>query len=189
MAARSGMANLTRRLRRMVDDIVVASETGVWDDDQLEDILDEHKIRVHREYLEMERTLVSASDYEYKVYHSRHGNFEEGGTAYFQVEGAGGTQRGTADYSVDYVRGVVTMTADQGGSALYLTGWSYDLDYCAAELWRERAGMVSSFYDAAFGDQKVSRSQWFKHCQQMAEMYAQRAKPVVARGFQHGVFG
>lgn len=184
MTARSGMANLITRLRRMVTD----PDDAVWDDDQLEDILDEHKIRVHREYLEMERTLTSTSTYEYKKYHSRHGDFEEGGTAYFQVESSGGSQRGTADYTVDYIRGLVTMTADQEGSALYLSGWSYDLNGSAAELWRERAGNVASYYDASFGDQRVSRSQWFEHCAQMAELYESRSQPKIVRAWTHGVF-
>ena len=135
----------------------------------------------------MERTLLSTSEYEYKKYHSRYGNYEEGGTVYFQVESSGGSQRGTADYTVDYIHGIVTMIADQAGSALYLSGWSYDLNKCAAELWRERAGNVASYYDAQFGDQKISRSQWFQHCKDMAEMYGARSLPITRRMFSHGV--
>lgn len=186
MPARIGMRNLIGRLRRMVSDTALSSL--IWDDNQFEDVLDEHKIRVHREYLEVERTLLSSSAYEYRVYHSRHGNYESGGTAYFQIESAGGSQRGTGDYTMDYVHGVLTMTTDQAGSALYLTGWSYDLNRCAAELWRERAGNVSSYYDAQHGDQRVNRSQWFKHCREMAEMYEARSLPVVRRMFSQGIF-
>jgi len=182
--ARSGMANLLARTRRFVDD----SGTATWTDDQLQDILDAHKYRVQREYLEMERTLVSADDYEYKIYHSRYDNYEEGGTVYFNVEGVSGSQRGTADYSADYIRGVVAMTADQEGSALYLTGWSYDLNAAAADCWRERASKVSSYYDVQADGHRLSRSQWFEHCQEAAKMYDARARAVTVRGFRHGLF-
>jgi hypothetical protein len=178
------MSNLLTRTRRLIDD----QDMTIWSDDELQDILDEHKVRVHRERLEMEKTLVSASDYEYKNYHSRHSNYEEGGTAYFHVEAANGTQRGTADYSVNYVRGYITMTADQAGSALYLSGWSYDLNAGAADCWRERAGTKAGQFDAAMDGHKMTRSQWFTHCVDMAKMYERRSQPVTVRPWREGDF-
>ena len=110
MAARSGMADLILRTRRMVND----AGSAIWSDDEdIQDVLDLHKQRVYREPLEHERTLVGSGTAEYTVYHSRYGNYEAGGTAYFQVEDSGGTQRGTADYTADYIAGIVTMAADQ----------------------------------------------------------------------------
>jgi len=169
----------------MVDDTADA----VWTDDQIQDTLDEHKLRVQREYMEMEKTLVSASDYEYRIYHSRYGSFEEGGTAYFNIEAANGEQRAAGTYTADYVRGVVTMSADQAGSALYLTGWSYDLNGAAADCWRERAAKVSSYYNVDADGHRLSRSQWFDHCQDMAEMYARRERAITVRAWRHGLFG
>lgn len=183
--ARSGMANLLLRTRRMVDD----TGTAVWTDDQLQDILEEHKWRVQRERLEMEKTLTAADSCEYKVYHSRFDNFEEGGTAYFNVEGADGTQRGTVTYTADYVRGIVTMTADQAGSALYLTGWSYDLGGGAAQCWRERMGKVSSYYDVQADGHKISRSQWFKHCKDMAAELDSQSRALTVRQWRNDIFG
>ncbi len=180
MAARSGMSDLIVRVRSMVSD----ADYAVWiDDEQIEAVLDVHKVRVYRERLDMERTLLSSSDAEYRIYHSRYGDYEAGGTAYFNIEGAGGSQRGTADYTVDYVRGVVTMTADQAGSALYLTGWSYDLAGGAADLWRERAGQVASRYDVVVGGQRLSRSQHTEHCLRMAEHYMKQMRAKVVRSW------
>ena len=185
MAARSGMTDLITRLRSMVDDVAMS----IWtDDDHLEDVLDLHKVRVYREKLEMERTLLSSTEVEYTVYHSRYGDYEAGGTAYFQIEGAGGSQRGTADYTVDYINGVIAMTADQAGSALYLTGWSYDLSGGAVDLWRERAGQVAGRYDVVVGSQRLSRSQHMKHCLDMAEHYMRQMRAKTVRSWRHGVF-
>lgn len=180
--AREGMADLIARLRDMIDD----ADKAVWDDDSLQNILDEYKVRVYREPLTPEKTLVSATDYEYKIYHSRYDNFEAGGTAYFQVEDSAGNQRGTADYSVDYINGVVTMAADQEGTVLYLTGWSYDLAAAAADCWRRRAAKVSSYYDVDADGHRLSRSQWHRHCLQMSEFFARQAKPRVARLWRVG---
>ena len=182
--ARSGMANLLLRTRRFVDDI----GTVIWTDNQLQDVLDTHKARVQREYLEREETLLSANDYEYRIYHSRYRDYEEGGTAYFNVEGADGTQRGTADYTADYLHGVITMTADQGGSALYLTGWTYDVYATAADCWRERATKVSSYYDVSADGHSISRSQWFQHCIDSAAIFDKRSHPITVRSWRGGLF-
>ena len=182
--ARSSMANLLLRTRRLIDDI----GTSIWTDNQLQDILDVHKLRVQREYLEMELTLLVANDYEYRIYHSRQGDFEEGGTAYFNIEGTDGTQRGTADYSADYIHGIVTMTVDQGGSALYLTGWTYDVYAAAADCWRERATRVSSYYDVSADGHSISRSQWFQHCMDAAGAFDKMSRPVTVRSWRHGLF-
>lgn len=180
MVVRSGMADLITRVRLLVSD----ADYAVWTDDaHIVDVLDVHKVRVYRERLDMERTLLSSTETEYRVYHSRYGDYEAGGTAYFQIEGAGGSQRGTADYSVDYINGVVTMTADQAGSALYLTGWSYDLAGGAVDLWRERAGQVAGRYDVAVGGQRLSRSQHIEHCLGMAEHYMRQMRAKVVRSW------
>ena len=179
------MANLISRLRDMVDD----GSATVWDNDQLQTMLDANKMRVQREYLEPERTYTSGTAYVFKTFHSRFGDYEEGGTVYFNVEDSGGSQRvPTTDYSVDYVGGVVTATADQGGTALYLTGWSYDLAGAAAQAWMQRAGKVSSYYNVTLDGHNLSRSQWFAHCEKMEQMYAARSRPITVRAWRHGVF-
>lgn len=183
--ARSGMSVLISRLRRMVND----GTAGVWSDDDLQDTLDQFKIRVEREELEMEQTLTSSSTYEYKRFHSRWGDYEQGGSVYFKLEDSTGTQRGTADFTADYIRGVVTMTADQAGTKLYLSAWSYDLNAAAGELWRERAGQVASYYDVDTDGHRLSRSQWNKHCLTMAAQFESKARPVVVRSWRNGVFG
>ena len=182
--ARTGMTTLLSRLRRLVDD----AGTAVWTNDQLQDVLDEHQQRIWREPLEMNPTYTSGTSQIYVEYRSQYGNYESGGTAYFKVEDSAGAARGTADYTVDYLNGVVTMAADQVGTALYLTAYTYDLFGAAADCWRERAGKVSSYYDFRADGHQMSRSQWFNHCQAMANDYARQAKPITVRQWQNGRF-
>ncbi len=181
--ARDGMANLIARLRRAVDD---GGSPSVWTDDQLEETLDLHKVRVYRELLTVGQVYTSAGTSEYKIFQSAYQNYEEG-TAYFQIEDGAGNQRGTAEYTADYARGIITMGEDQAGTALYVSGWSYDLNGAASELWTERAAKVSSYYNVGLDGHTLSRTQWFEHCERMAELYARRARPVIAKAFKYGV--
>ena len=182
--ARSGMSNLIARLRPMIDD----AGTAIFSADQLQTIMDLRKQRIYKERLQYEVTAIAAGSQEYKLYHSHFDNFEEGGTTYFQVCDSAGLQRGTADYSVDYANGVVTMSADQRGTALYLTAWSYDLNGAAMVCWGERMAKVATSYDVNLDGHNLSRSQLIAQCKTMADYYAGKAKPRSARMWNNGVF-
>ena len=176
---RSGMTDLVTRLRVRVAD----QGKAYWTDAQLQDYLDENKFRVAREPLDVERTLTSGTSYEYKIYRSRYGNWESGGTVYFKVEDSAGSARGTGDYSVDYLAGVVTMSADQVGTQLYLTGCHYDLDGAASRVWTAMAGSVSDQYSVSADGHTMNRAEWFEHCVNMAELYAKRGVAQTANLF------
>ena len=184
--ARSGMYDLILRVRNLTDTAGTAG-TAIWTDEEIEDTLDDHKYRVHREELEREKTYLTNTTYEYRVFHSRYRDYEQG-TAYFQVADSAGSARVLAtDYTADYQRGVVTTVTDQAGTTLYLTGWSYDLNGAAADLWRMRAGKVSSYYSVDMDGHRLSRSDWFKHCSEMAEMYDRRSRPITVRPWRDGL--
>lgn len=182
--ARDGMTNLILRLRVMVDDVAAS----IFTDNQLQTALDLRKQRIYKERLQYETTAIAAGSVEYKLYHSHFDNFEEGGTVYFQVCDSAGLQRGTADYNVDYANGLVTMNDDQHGTALYLSGWSYDLNSAAAGCWGERMAKVVTSYDVSLDGHSLSRSQLMAQCKQMSDYYAQQAKPRRARMWNYGVF-
>jgi len=184
--ARSGMSWLIQRLRYMLDD------TGgtAFTDSEIQDVLDEYRVNVHRDPMEIERTLLTNTDYEYRIYHAHYGNLErvESGTAIFKIEDSAGSQRGTATYSADYLNGIITMTADQEGTALYLTARSYDLNGAASDMWLRRAGQVADRYSFGAGGQSFSRSDWFAHCAKMSSFYAQKSRPKTVRMWTVGDF-
>jgi hypothetical protein len=177
------MVDLITRWRLLVNDAAAATWSGL----QAQDIIDPHQTRVWREPLEMETTYTSGTTTVYKTYHSRFRNLESG-TACFQIEDSAGAQRGTADYTADYIRGIVTMVADQVGTALYLTGYAYDLAAAAADAWRMQAGNVAAYYSFEADGHRLSRSDWFKHCQMMAQMLDAQAQPVTVRAWRNGDF-
>ena len=165
------LSDLRDRLRRMVDD----TSDAIWADNDLDIILRAHRQRVVRDPLTAESTYTGAGTVVYKIFHSRFDNFEEysaGAADIYRVEDGAGTQRtiGTADASPDYETGIVTMATDQEGTALYVSGWSYDLNGAAMDLWQERAAKVALAYDVNLDGHGLSRSQMLKACQGMVDL-------------------
>ena len=175
MPARSGMSNLISRWRRLVDD----AGSSTWTDDQAQQLLDMNRIDFWQEPLTVV-PLESGGSVIYTVYQSEYMNLEEAtsGTSAWRVYDSNGTVVGTATYSVDYIRGIITFTADQGGSARYLDGRSYDLNGAAADAWRERAASQANDYDFQADGARFSRGQWFDHCMSIADRYDMLRRPV-----------
>ena len=172
MAARTGMANLISRWRRMVDD----SGTVTWSDDQAQQILDVTRADFWWDSMAPVPEQSGGSTV-YTVYLLRRQNLEElsSGSVYWRVFDGSGTTIGTTSYSVDYLTGIITFTADQMGSARFLTGRAFDLYGAAADAWRERAASKASAYNFAADGGRFDRSQWFEHCLKMAEYYGSLA--------------
>ena len=174
--ARTGMSNLISQLRDYgvagTNDYTLGTTT-YWTDNQLQTVLDRHKVFVHREPLVIVDSY-DAGTLVYKEYRSQFGNFEEttGGTAIFEIENAVGVTYGTANWSADYANGIISFTADTAGTPYYLTGTSYDIYSAAADIWRQKAGHHASGVDFTTDNMTVKRGQLIKNDQDMANYYA-----------------
>jgi hypothetical protein len=184
MTARTTLAQLINVLRGMTEagtaDYTVGTAT-YWDGDQIQNVLDRHRMDVYREQLTMIPDYVGGATVQYLEFVSQYGNFEQtnAGTAIFWIEDGAGANRGTATYTVDYLNGKITFTADQKGTTLYLTGRSFDLYGAAADIWRHKAGNVSStHFDFSTDNMRVNRSQVKEEYRNMANYYAGLARPM-----------
>lgn len=175
MTARTGMANLIRRLRGLTHagtaDYSVAG-TDWWTDDQLQEVLDANRqdyYRVPLREVESYNAGVLGS-YDYYI---GYGNLEEatGGSAVWDVEDGSGNSVGTANYTPNYINGVLRFSTDASGTSYYWSGRVYDLNTCAAQVWREKAAWRANFINFSADDQSFSQAQWFAHCQEMAGLY------------------
>lgn len=176
MSARTGLADLINQLRGMTNAGTADYALGTanyWDGDHAQEVLDRHRIDVYRELLTPFKEVASGGTAIWKEYHSAFRNFEitSGGSAVFVVEDSTGADSGTANWTADYQRGIVTFGANQAGTAYYLTGRSYDLFGAAADIWRMKASHFAEQFDFSTDNHSVSRSQRVKHCLEMAEMY------------------
>lgn len=179
MAVRSGMRNLITRLRPMAAagtaDFTLAG-LNYWTDEQLQDRLDQYSTLLQRARLEPVIEYNNGTAL-YQEYRAMRGNLEEAtsGTLYWEVENSDGDNAGTANYTVDYIKGVIRFTNDQAGTAYYLRGRSYDLNRAAAAIWREKMAYGADFYNFSTDNHSFSREQFFAHCQRMADYYERQS--------------
>jgi len=176
--ARTGMADNIATLRGMTDAGTADYTAGTityWSDNEVQRVLDRHRIDFKREQLVPVASHADGGTIQYKEYRSQFNNIESG-TAVFNLELATGEAAGTANYSVDYALGIITFSADQGGTAWYLSARSYDLNASAADIWRSKAGNAAKAYDVKTDGHSLNRSQMMKHCMGMANHYESFAK-------------
>jgi hypothetical protein len=166
------MSDLVLELRGMTDagtaDYQVAS-VSYWSDDHMQAALDRHRVDVRSVELEPVQVQIPGG-YEYKEYVSNLAPLEADVT----IKDGQGAEIGTALYSVDYAKGMVTFATDQGGSARYLTGRAFNLNAAAADVWRMKAAHASSKFDFATDGHSVKRSQLVEMALKMAEHYEQQ---------------
>jgi hypothetical protein len=183
MAARNGMSTLIRQVRQMTNagtvDYTIAG-TAYWTDDQVQEVLDSHRLDINFEMMKIEPSYVAVSpNVEYHTYCTNWGSLEQptttGGTV-FAIQTSDGTEKGTALYTGDWNRGVFVFTADQKGIALYMTGRSYDVNAAAAEIWGQKAAQYGMAYDVSTDNHSLKRSQMIAQALLMAQFYASRAR-------------
>lgn len=177
--ARTGMANLIMRLRVMTmasDSDFTVNNITYWHDDQLQEILDANR----RDFVEVELRPIPktvSSSLVYTRYDAPYGNLETyaSGSAIFTLATSDGTQAGTANYSVDYLKGIITFTADQGGTAWFLSGRSYDMNSAAADVWAYKATYHQASYDIKTDGHDMKRSQLFEQAREREAYYRAQA--------------
>lgn len=195
-AARSTLAPLIQTVRMLTYaasgscDYTIGT-ANYWDDVQIQTLLDRHRLDIYRAPLAAIPAHVGGGTIRYTQYVAPYSDLEatSGGTALFVVSNSIGDVSGTAAWTADYARGVVTFAADQRGTSYYLDARTYDLYGTAAELLRAWANYEKLSYDVSPDNQSFRRSQKPKQLRELADEYAQKAWPMVAaltRGGGHG---
>lgn len=175
MAIRTGMGDLLDRLRGLtnvdIDQYTVAT-LSYWNDQQLQDTLDGHTEFLVDHPLTWRPQNISSTT-TYLIAEAAYRNWEKAtsGTTRWIVRNSTGTEVGTANYSVDYRVGRLTFAADQGGTAYYLTGYSYDVYGAAVEILEHKLAYVDLWYDFSADNQSFSRSQVIKNLEAQIQRY------------------
>lgn len=176
VSARAGMTDLIKHARRLAAAGTADFTTGwgetLFGDEHIQAALDDHRLDLNRVPLKPEPELTGGASL-YKDYYAPAGNLEafSGDEAVFVVEDGDGNAAGTASYTVDYQRGVVRFSADQGGTSYYLRARSYNLNAAAADLWRQKAAQYAERFDVKTDNHSLSRSQLIDHCLKMAAKF------------------
>jgi len=184
MTARTGMTNLILLLRGMTDagsvDYTIAG-SPYWTDDQLQTIMDLHRVDIWREPLTSIETYVGGGSVEYLHYQSEFINFEEtsGGTDIFVVEEADGDNI-TTGFTPDYYRGHLTFSSDTLGTPYLLTGRSYDLNASAADIWNRKAAHFGQAFSFSTDNHRVDKGALITNALRMAEVYNRLCPPATS---------
>jgi hypothetical protein len=188
------MGNLITRLRVLTQagtaDFSVAGVT-YFTDNQLEDRLDAHATLLEGMALTWLPDTVAGGAASYHRVKQGWRDLEEAesGTIYHRITDSLGNVQGTAGYTGDYVRGEFRFTANQGGTAYYLTSRSYDLYAAAKDVWEEKASYYSDWYKFSSEGQAFERQQAYEHALKQAERLGQKAGSNSGAGeFRSNVF-
>ena len=179
MVARTGMSDLISEVRSMTNagtaDYTIG-QVAFWSDNEIQRILDSHRVNLTRHELTPVEKYEGAGTLVYKEYYADYNNLESG-TDVFELELATGATDGTASYAMDYTLGVATFTADQGGTAHFMTARSYNLNAAAAEIWKKKAGQVASLISFRTDKHQIDRSQIRAGYLEMAAYYEALSAP------------
>jgi hypothetical protein len=174
--ARTGMTTLIDTLRGYTDagtaDYTVGTLT-YWSDDEIQRALDRRRTDNYRIPIYPQSEYTGGGTIEYKKYYIGVENWEEtsGGTAIFTIEDNDGDKIGTANWSADYTRGFITFTANQGGTAYYVTGSNYDLNGAAADIWNSKAAHYARAVNFSTDNHSISRGDLIKNALTMSNYY------------------
>jgi len=177
MAIRTGMQTLILTVRGYANagtsEWTVTTDTGIltyWDEYQLQQVLDRHKV----EYIHADLQPIQSYSGGSAIYLQYRTNVPdiESGTAVFKVEDVSGT---VTPSSVDYARGVVTFATDQASKSYWWSGFAYDLNAAAADIWRLKGSHAAEMVDWSTDGHNVKRSQQVKACLDMASYYQNRS--------------
>ncbi len=177
MTIRTGMITLVSTARGMANagtaEWTVAGESSTvsyWSDEEIQRVLDRHKV----EYIHADLQPIvtySGGAIVYTQYRANIGDIESGATV-FKIEDTAGTVSG---YTFDYALGIATFATDQAGKAFWWSGFGYDLNAAAADIWRLKASHAAEMVDWATDGHNVKRSQQVKACLDMATFYQARS--------------
>ena len=177
MAARTSMADLITAFRGMTSAgsaEYTVNTTTFWTDEQLQTVLDRHVTYIRDELLKPEHAIESGGSASYYDYQSSYRFFEttDAGTARFIIKDESYDEVGTAAYTVDYPRGLVTFGTTTLGVSRFLTGFTYDLNAAAADVWGQKAAHYVTAYDVSTDNHSLKRSQIIQGCLTMSKEYA-----------------
>lgn len=175
--ARAGMGTLIDTLRGMclaaTNDYTIGTHIYFMDG-HVQEVLDRHKTYIVEEPLDNELTNYINGTTNYLTYRSRFENWEQG-TANFKITDTEGSTIAGTNYSMDYANGICAFSANQAGSTRYLTGYTYDMNAAAADLWRMKAAAYSAGCDFSTDNMRVNRGQLIQNALKMANDYSSRA--------------
>lgn len=173
MTVRDGMASIIADLRGMTNAGTADYSIGAvtyWTDTHIQNAADRHAEDFFRIDVSPQLEYSGGAITYLRYYLPVEGDYESG-TA-FLVENGAGSAIGTALYTLDPLRRVVTFAADTDGEVYYFTGRRIDMNAAASDIWQIKASYYANKFDFSTDNHSVKYSQVAAQCLKMAEKYA-----------------
>lgn len=184
MAARAGMANPILKLRNLAQvgtsDYTI-SGTAYWDDNQLQTVLDEHRIDIFQVAMRAQATQDGSGTVKYFDYFFDSGDWEEGTPTFICATSLGSAVAPTLNYQSGHAS---FGTVNQLGTAYYYSGRRFDMFGAAADVWRRKAGNVSAYYTFSADGQTMNRSDLQKNYLEMARYFDSQSAPLTVQVYR-----
>jgi hypothetical protein len=182
MAVRANCLDLIHRLRRYAGDPY--SHTQFFSDDDLQDILDRHRIPwIYWELLAVP-TITTQGFFNYTDYYARgesgtvqYGDWEKG----YLLQGPNWATVTPATSDENTGHWTFNLAVPGQLPPVRITGYSYELMGAAAECWETRANTYFGKFDATSQGTTARRSQMYDHCCDRAEHFKMQMAIEVAQ--------
>ena len=181
MTVRAGMQTIVNKLREMTAAAYDEEFGGVrfWSDDQLQDILDQHKRITHYPLISAPYTVTDGQELGRHTWTPRNARerYEESETTVFDINGGSDlVDAGTA--SIDYETRLVTyLTAyleDAATNTHEIVLTSYNMNDAASEVWESKAAQRHEYIRTKAGAHTLDLQQDYEHCLAMANRFRNR---------------
>jgi len=174
--ARATMSDMLATLRGMTNAGTADYSVGTvtyWTDDQLQAALDRNRKEVIRlsvsPLVEYDGGTVSYTRYPTNTM------YWEGGTA-FELQDSTGAAVGTALYTFEAERGLVTFASTTTGVNYYACGVVFDVDGAAADVWERKAAQAADLFTFSTDNHSIQRGVIIQNYLRMASQYRARSK-------------
>lgn len=167
MSARNTMASLILRIRDLINDPAGTSQT--WNDNQIQDVLDESRIDVINGVMEARATF-SGSTIQYLDYFTDAGSWEDGMVLkqYLTVT--------VTPSAIEPIVGHFTFAVTTL-PPVFITGKNYDIYRAAADLLERLAAKWVLSYDMTVDGQAVRRGQAVTNILNLVKSYRMKQRP------------
>ncbi len=177
MAARLGMVELIALLRQLTDAESQTEQVNgayLFDDDHLQEILDQHRYDFFDVLLTPVPLMESGSRvtkrYNWPRYIT-HVERDATAGAFSVVDAAGNAASG---YTVYYDAKYIEFDADTTGRTYYLRCRQYNVNRAAAEIWLLKANLRASLIRWKAGDNTLYEDQEYRHCMEQYRFFRSR---------------